>query len=137
MEECLKDPTYPARLADWVLSQAPGPAPLIYATTTPEALGDIQRQHGAQAASEAVEACFAALAERLVAAGASNLIIAGGETSSRVTQALDINAFHIGPQIAPGVPWVRATDRPLSLALKSGNFGDEGFFSIAQEFFYD
>ncbi|MCS3454703.1 uncharacterized protein YgbK (DUF1537 family) [Aeromonas sp. BIGb0405] len=137
VEECLKDPTYPARLADWVLSQGPGPAPLIYATTTPEVLGDIQRQHGAQAASEAVEACFAALAERLVAAGVSNLIIAGGETSSRVTQALDINAFHIGPQIAPGVPWVRATDRPLSLALKSGNFGDEGFFSIAQEFFYD
>jgi 3-dehydrotetronate 4-kinase len=133
VEECLKDPTYPAKLADWVLSQGPGPAPLIYATTTPEALGDIQRQHGAQAASEAVETCFAAVARLLVAAGVSNLIIAGGETSSRVTQALDINAFHIGPQIAPGVPWVRAIGSPLSLALKSGNFGDEHFFSTAQE----
>ncbi|WP_412841921.1 nucleotide-binding domain containing protein [Aeromonas dhakensis] len=43
----------------------------------------------------------------------------------------------MGPQIAPGVPWVRATDAPLSLALKSGNFGDETFFSRAQEFFHD
>ncbi|MGL6519723.1 nucleotide-binding domain containing protein [Aeromonas dhakensis] len=59
------------------------------------------------------------------------------ETSSRVTQALGVAAFHIGPQIAPGVPWVRATDAPLSLALKSGNFGDETFFSRAQEFFHD
>ncbi|EOD53300.1 hypothetical protein G113_20417 [Aeromonas molluscorum 848] len=99
----------------------------------PRPLSEIQRQYGAQAASDAVETCFAAVARLLVAAGVSNLIIAGGETSSRVTQALGLSAFHIGPQIAPGVPWVRAIGSPLSLALKSGNFGDEHFFSTAQE----
>ncbi|MFM4703452.1 3-oxo-tetronate kinase [Aeromonas bivalvium] len=137
VEACLTEPDYPARLADWLLGQGEGPAPLLYATTAPETLSEIQRQYGVQAASEAVEACFAAVARLLVAAGVSRLIVAGGETSSRVTQALAIHAFHIGPQIAPGVPWVRATDRPLSLALKSGNFGDEHFFSTAQEAFHD
>ncbi|WP_438829488.1 nucleotide-binding domain containing protein [Brucella pinnipedialis] len=39
----------------------------------------------------------------------------------------------MGPQIAPGVPWVRGIGKPLSLALKSGNFGTEAFFFEAQK----
>ncbi|MNY68473.1 hypothetical protein D3C86_2062430 [compost metagenome] len=84
-----------------------------------------------------MEHCFARLAQLLQDAGVDGFIIAGGETSSRVTQALDVKAFHIGPQIAPGVPWVRAIDAPLSLALKSGNFGSDDFFDKAQEYFHD
>nr|WP_306288176.1 nucleotide-binding domain containing protein [Pseudoalteromonas sp. WY3] len=41
----------------------------------------------------------------------------------------------MGPQIASGVPWVKSIDGSLSLALKSGNFGDELFFEKAQEFY--
>ena len=110
---------------------------MLHATTSPGELAAIQARHGRDAASEAVEQCFAQVAVLLREAGVESFIIAGGETSSRITQALGIAAFHIGPQIAPGVPWVRATDAPLSLALKSGNFGDETFFSRAQEFFHD
>ncbi|MGU5098440.1 four-carbon acid sugar kinase family protein, partial [Escherichia coli] len=51
------------------------------------------------------------------------------------TQSLGIKGFHIGPTISPGVPWVNALDKPVSLALKSGNFGDEAFFSRAQREF--
>lgn len=134
---CLTQADYPAELARWVLDQPSSPAPMIHATTSPDLLAEIQARHGRDAASEAVEQCFARLAVLLRAAGIDSFIIAGGETSSRVTQALGVAAFHIGPQIAPGVPWVRATDAPLSLALKSGNFGDETFFSRAQEFFHD
>ncbi len=68
----------------------------------------------------------------LEAAGYDQFIVAGGETSGIVTQSLGITGFHIGPQIAPGVPWVRATGKPISLALKSGNFGGERFFFDAQ-----
>ncbi|PJG57500.1 nucleotide-binding domain containing protein, partial [Aeromonas cavernicola] len=121
----------------WVLSQPATPAPMLYATTHPSELSAIQARYGQEAASEAVERCFAHVATLLRDAGVDRFIIAGGETSSRITQALGIIAFHIGPQIAPGVPWVRATDAPLSLALKSGNFGNEAFFSRAQEFFHD
>ena len=134
---CLEDADYPAELAQWVLAQPLTPAPLVYATTSPGELARIQESHGQQAASDAVEHCFARLAQLLQGAGVDRFIIAGGETSSRVTQALGVKAFHIGPQIAPGVPWVRAIDAPLSLALKSGNFGDEDFFDKAQEYFHD
>ncbi|MCE9955950.1 3-oxo-tetronate kinase, partial [Aeromonas rivipollensis] len=134
---CLEDADYPAELAQWVLDQPQTPAPLVYATTSPGELARIQESHGQQAASDAVEHCFARLAQRLQGAGVDGFIIAGGETSSRITQALGVKAFHIGPQIAPGVPWVRAIDAPLSLALKSGNFGDEDFFDKAQEYFHD
>ena len=134
---CLEDADYPAELAQWVLAQPLTPAPLVYATTSPGELARIQESHGQQAASDAVEHCFARLAQLLQGAGVDRFIIAGGETSSRVTQALGVKAFHIGPQIAPGVPWVRAIDAPLSLALKSGNFGSDDFFDKAQEYFHD
>lgn len=127
---------YAAELADWVQAQPAAPAPMLYATQSPEALARIQAEYGAARASEAVEGVFARVAARLADAGFSRFIVAGGETSGIVTQALKVSGFHIGPQIAPGVPWVRALDKPLSLALKSGNFGDEAFFSKAQEFFH-
>jgi uncharacterized protein YgbK (DUF1537 family) len=39
----------------------------------------------------------------------------------------------IGAEIAPGVPWCYAQsgDHEIALALKSGNFGAESFFSDA------
>ena len=45
-----------------------------------------------------------------------------------ITQLLDS-----GPEIAPGVPWTEAlgTEKPLALALKSGNFGGPDFFQDA------
>jgi len=134
VERCLSDPGYATELAAWVLAQpAEGPAPLVYATTDPARLREVQARFGAAESSGAVERVFGALAERLGTAGFGRFIVAGGETSGTVTQSLGIGGFHIGPQIAPGVPWVRAIGRPISLALKSGNFGQERFFLDAQE----
>ena len=50
-------------------------------------------------------------------------------------QQLGIDGFHIGRQIAPGVPWLRVLDGDIYLALKSGNFGSEDFFAHAQGMF--
>ncbi|KHJ55912.1 membrane protein [Aureimonas altamirensis] len=125
---------YAGRLLDAVKAVEGGAyAPLVSATVGPEALADIQSRLGAQAASAAVEHLFHALARRLEAEGFQTFIVAGGETSGTVTQALEIGGFHIGPRIAPGVPFVRAVDKPISLALKSGNFGQERFFFEAQD----
>ena len=88
-----------------------------------------------RSSSQAVEQVFSQLAIKLKAHGIRNFIVAGGETSGVVTQSLQVDSFHIGPQIAPGVPWVKAINQGLSLALKSGNFGDENFFTTAQEYF--
>ncbi|EFH12403.1 YgbK domain protein [Pseudoroseomonas cervicalis ATCC 49957] len=134
VERCIAEPGYADELAEWVLAQPiSGPAPLVYATTDPEKLKEIQARFGAAEASEAVERVFGALAQRLRDAGFDQFIVAGGETSGVVTQSLGIRGFHIGPQIAPGVPWVRAVEAPISLALKSGNFGAERFFFDAQD----
>ena len=80
-----------------------------------------------------MERTFGRLAKLLAEDGTDTFIVAGGETSGVVVQSLGVTGFHIGPQIAPGVPWVRAVDRPISLALKSGNFGGPRFFFDAQE----
>ena len=126
---------YAHELAEWVLGQESVLAPLVFATASTDALAAIQQQYGAQKASQAVETLFSQLATRLAAEGVTRFIVAGGETSGVVTQSLGIKGFHIGPTISPGVPGVNALDKPVSLALKSGNFGDEAFFSRAQREF--
>lgn len=108
-------------------------APIVYATVSPEKLHDIQEKFGGQRTSHAIENAFAKLAIRLKnEAGVVNFITAGGETSSIIVQKLGFTGFHIGKQIAPGVPWLKALDENISLALKSGNFGKEDFFEFAQ-----
>ncbi|HIX57590.1 MAG TPA: hypothetical protein H9850_09000, partial [Candidatus Anaerobiospirillum pullistercoris] len=107
--------------------------PLVYATAAPEKLHQIQAQYGANAAATAIEHFFFLLSAKLKTLGVRKFVVAGGETSGQVTKALGVSGFYIGPTIAPGVPWVRALNEELSLALKSGNFGDEQFFFKAVE----
>jgi uncharacterized protein YgbK (DUF1537 family) len=72
---------------------------------------------------------MAAIARGLVAKGVRRLVVAGGETSGAVVEALGVKGLRIGPAIDPGVPWtVSLGDPPLALALKSGNFGAPDFF---------
>ncbi len=132
--QAIKNNHYPQEIAAWYQNNNNQPlAPLIYATTDAQALKEIQKNHGGDIASKAIENVFSALAKILQQQGVCNFIIAGGETSGAVVQSLNIQSFYIGPKIAPGVPWVKCTKNHYSLALKSGNFGDENFFQIAQD----
>ena len=133
---CLENvQAYAGQLCDWVADNSDQPlAPLLYATADAQQLQAIQQKYGAQRSSAAVEELFALVTRELKARGWQRFIVAGGETSGVVAQSLEVTAFHIGPTISPGVPWVRDIHQPLSLALKSGNFGDEQFFRRAQEF---
>lgn len=135
VDRLLRDPAgYEAEILEWVLAQpAGGPAPLVYATAGPEDVRRLQEKFGASVTSEAIESLFANLARGLAAAGVTRFIVAGGETSGSVTTALGVSGFHVGPQIAPGVPRVRSLDQRLELALKSGNFGGVDFFTTAQQ----
>ncbi|WLE00780.1 four-carbon acid sugar kinase family protein (plasmid) [Agrobacterium leguminum] len=134
VERCLLEcETYVGELVEWVKAQPPhGPAPLLSATTNPLQLKETQRRFGAVESSAAIEKVLSEVASRLADEGFDRFIVAGGETSGAVTQALGITGFYIGPQICPGVPWVRAIDKSIFLALKSGNFGQESFFTEAQ-----
>lgn len=134
VEQALSNDNYVEQLFDWVVEHLDDvQAPLVYATVAPEKLKQIQQQFGAEIASQAIEQTFAQLAARLRNYGVTNFITAGGETSSIVVQKLGFKGFNIGKQIAPGVPWLGVLDAPVYLALKSGNFGQEAFFSQAQE----
>ncbi|MDT0267287.1 four-carbon acid sugar kinase family protein [Streptomyces sp. DSM 44915] len=104
---------------------------LVYAVGSQD---DIQRETAPDQtpAGELVEAALADCARRLADAGARQFIVAGGETSGSVVRALDVRRLEIGPALAPGVSWARATTAdglPFNLALKSGNFGATDIFT--------
>lgn len=133
VDALIADPDgYRQQVLDWVDAQPAEPAPLVYATAGPDEVRRLQDTHGAAQVSEAIESMFGWLAARLRDRGVRRFIVAGGETAGAVTAALGVSGFHVGPQIAPGVPWVRSLDNAIELALKSGNFGDINFFTTAQ-----
>jgi uncharacterized protein YgbK (DUF1537 family) len=106
---------------------------LISATAPPETVAKVQQRLGRERAGALVEGILAAVARGLVDRGVRRLVVAGGETAGAVVQALGITGLRIGRQIDPGVPWTvslpgRPGEKPLALALKSGNFGAEDFF---------
>ena len=106
--------------------------PLIYSSASPREVAEVQSRYDGASPANAIESLFGDVARQLVDAGVRRLVVAGGETSGAVVEGLEIRQLDIGPQIAPGVPAVRAaSDRPLVLALKSGNFGADDFFERA------
>jgi uncharacterized protein YgbK (DUF1537 family) len=105
---------------------------LIYATTTPDEVKRVQQTLGVAHAGEIVEAALASIARGLYKYGVRKFVVAGGETSGAVVQALEVKALAIGAQIDPGVPaTVGIGNEPVGLALKSGNFGATDFFDKA------
>jgi uncharacterized protein YgbK (DUF1537 family) len=110
---------------------ARGPV-LVYSSAEPAAVKRVQDRLGAEAAGALIERTLADIARRLVERGVRRLVVAGGETSGAVVQALGIERLRIGPQIDPGVPWcaahAAAAGGLVHLALKSGNFGAPDFF---------
>ena len=102
---------------------------LIVASDTPERVEQNQRRYGVAEASARVEGVLVGIARGLRARGVRRFVVAGGETSGAIVDGLAIDALRIGPQIDPGVPWTATFgERPVALALKSGNFGAEDFF---------
>ena len=122
--------------ADWARQHLPKGPVLVYATAAPEAVREIQAQLGVAAAGALVESALSRIAVSLIENGVRQLVVAGGETSGAVVQALAVARMAIGPQIDPGVPWTcvnaaAAGDEIVHVALKSGNFGTPDFFQKA------
>jgi uncharacterized protein YgbK (DUF1537 family) len=123
------------RALAWCDAQGDGPM-LVYATAEPAAVQRVQAELGVARAGELVEHALARIARGLVERGVRRLVVAGGETSGAVVQALGITQLMIGAQIDPGVPWTAARSPAcngewLHLALKSGNFGSTDFLTKA------
>ncbi len=119
----------PAAAVAWALAQ-PG-VPLVFSSADPAVVRAAQDRFGRETIAAALEGFMGETARRLADAGVRRIVSAGGETSGAVTEALDVGAMEIGPEIDPGVPALRVVGRPLALALKSGNFGAPDFFERA------
>ncbi|MFL9963875.1 four-carbon acid sugar kinase family protein [Paraburkholderia sediminicola] len=108
---------------------------LIYSTSSPDEVKAVQKKLGLEKAGHLVEDALASIALKLRDAGVRKFVVAGGETSGAVVQALGVRLLRIGSQIDPGVPVTQSVgangEAPLALVLKSGNFGAVDFFAKA------
>lgn len=119
----------------WLAAQSRHTTVMFYATAEPAAVARAQALLGTDRAGKLVEDALAACAVAARDQGTRRFVVAGGETSGAVAKALAIDQLHIGAEIAPGVPWCYATSagKSVAITLKSGNFGQEGFFNEALE----
>ncbi|MEP2704039.1 MAG: 3-oxo-tetronate kinase [Roseibium sp.] len=115
-----------SELVNWVLEQ--DKTPLLYSSADPAIVAAAQDRYGREKCAAAIEGLFSDLAGALANAGVERIVVAGGETSGAVVSGLNANILEIGPKIAAGVPALKVSGRPLTLALKSGNFGGPDFF---------
>jgi 3-dehydrotetronate 4-kinase len=119
----------------------PDDAVLVSATADPDRVRAVQAELGTEAAAGLVERVLGRIAVGAVdALGVRRLLVAGGETSGAVAEALGVRSLFVGRSAAPGVPWTVAEQRdgspgaePIALLLKSGNFGGPDLFCTAWE----
>ncbi|SNB63375.1 Uncharacterized conserved protein YgbK, DUF1537 family [Arboricoccus pini] len=130
VEKALLGTTSAGDLADFLTANR-GKEPLVYSSGTPERVVATQAKYGRERVAAALDELFAQTARELVGRGVKRLVVAGGETSGAVAQALDLGDLLVGPEVDPGVPVLLSRDKDLVIALKSGNFGGPDFFAKA------
>ena len=133
-QRLIEDKSEAKRALAWAKERVAAGPVLIASSAEPDDVAALQGKFGRVASGQAIEAALAEIAAGLVAIGVRRLIVAGGETSGAAVDRLGVNAFRLGPEIAPGVPLMRTIGRDggeMQMALKSGNFGGEDFFACA------
>jgi len=114
---------------DWFAAARTRGVPLIYSSADAASVLRAQQALGAERLAIVIEDAMARIAVGLIDAGIDRLVVAGGETSGSVATALGMRTASVGPEAAPGVPWLFTSlgGRSRALLLKSGNFGDRDF----------
>ncbi|RWX37269.1 3-oxo-tetronate kinase [Rhizobium leguminosarum] len=133
-ERLLAGPDEIAAAISWAGDRISAGPVVIAASAAPATVSRLQSLHGREASGHAIETATSIITAELVERGVRRLVVAGGETSGAAVDRLAIPAFLIGPEIAPGVPVLRTIGNAqgdMLLALKSGNFGGEDFFTAA------
>jgi uncharacterized protein YgbK (DUF1537 family) len=133
-EALLRDDAETNRAIAWAMERLPVGPVLIASSQTADEVTALQQRYGRENAGHLIEQAMATITARLVEKNVRRLVIGGGETSGAVTDRLGITAFELGAEIAPGVPVLHSVHQQhghMLLALKSGNFGGEDFFTRA------
>ena len=110
-------------------------SPLIYSSSDSNNVSAKQKQFGQEILANKIEGFFEKISHKLVNDSFGKFISAGGETSGAIIKGLGVEELKIGKEISPGVPalWSPNSNggKPISITLKSGNFGQSDFFSRA------
>jgi uncharacterized protein YgbK (DUF1537 family) len=123
-----------SHLVDWACDRITGGSMLLYSSGEPEQVQAVQQRLGHLSAAGLVEQTFGSIAVALADRGVRTFVVAGGETSAAVLQALRIRTLTFGDELDPGVPWTASLEPDgFVFALKSGNFGTPNFFAKALE----
>lgn len=110
---------------------ASGPVAITTAAR-PDAVTAIQSRFGRRRAARMAEQLLGRIAAGLRDLGVRRFVIAGGETSGAIVEALRIRALAVGPYEAPGQSRAVALGEPaLSFYLKSGKLGPVDMFERA------
>lgn len=122
-------------ICSWAAPRLSGRPILVYSSADPAEVSEAQAKLGRDRAGSLVEEALGQVSRTLVSQhDVRRIIVAGGETSGAVINALGVKALEIGPEIDPGVPWTQVIGaQPVAIALKSGNFGSPEFFLRAWE----
>ena len=114
-------------------------SPLVYSSSDARTVTEKQKQYGQEILADKIEKFFELLSKKLVKDNFGTFISAGGETSGAIIKGLGVQELKIGEEISHGVPalWSPHSngDKPISVTLKSGNFGQADFFDRALKVF--
>ena len=114
-------------------------SPLVYSSSDTKTVTEKQKQYGQEILANKIENFFELLSKKLVKDNFGTFISAGGETSGAVIKGLGVQELKIGEEISHGVPalWSPHSNgnKPISVTLKSGNFGQIDFFERALKVF--
>lgn len=115
------------------LEQYRGKSPLAYSSDAPDSVSRLQKRYGVERIATQLDDLFGRTAVMLRHAGFERIVVAGGETSGAVIDALAPGQLAVGREIDPGVPALYSPDESdtYAIALKSGNFGAPDFFEKA------
>lgn len=117
---------------DWATARLEHGPVAIATSEGPEAVSRIQAELGVARAAGLAERLLGQAAAALVGRGVRRLMIAGGETSGAVVEALGLETFQVGAYQGAGISRLVADDpagRRLALCLKSGKLGPVDMFA--------
>ena len=121
-----------AHCIDWASDRLKRGPLAISTATYPDKVAHVQKILGRDKAARFAEDLNGKIAAGLLGLGVRRFVIAGGETSGAVVDALGVRRMRVAPYGAPGEGYCVATDpQPISLLLKPGKVGAIDLFESA------
>lgn len=126
------DPGVFDEIVEWVSSRIHAGPVGISTTTDPVGVERAHELLGRDGAAALADDLLGRLAKRLYEMGVRKFVVAGGETSGTVLNALGIDQTRVSSFDHLGGGYCHAAgDEPISLVTKAGGQGDEDFFEAA------